>query len=140
MSNEPDLNPRAGQVERTHEVVSVATRTTFGANQMKKLPSTSQGIALGGLAGNNSHGAGVLQAALECDRPPDMISCSSGQIHWVHRYLRHLRHDSVEQRRGLLREDLEEDIGGVSPTKIEPLDAALVSLTGKPSVFRPALA
>lgn len=111
-------------------------------NKQKKLRSKSRGLALGGLAGNNAHGAGVLQAALEEARPPDMISCSSGQIHWVHRYLKYWRElnaGPLEHRRGVLRQDLESDIRGVSPTTVEALDAAIVSITGKPGVFRPAL-
>jgi hypothetical protein len=92
---------------------------------------------LGGLAGNNAHGAGVLQAALECDKPPQMISCSSGQIHWVHRYL---ACREKEQREGVLRKELTDAIADVSPTKMEAVDAAIVSVTGRPNVFRPALA
>ena len=44
-------------------------------------------FALGGLAGNNAHGAGFLHAALERKITPTTISCTSGQIHWVHLYL-----------------------------------------------------
>lgn len=45
-------------------------------------------FALGGLAGNNAHGAGFLQAALEESIEPDMISCTSGQLLWVWHYLK----------------------------------------------------
>jgi len=45
------------------------------------------GLALGGLAGNNAHGAGVLQAFLERGVAPQMISCTSGQIFWVDQFL-----------------------------------------------------
>ena len=44
-------------------------------------------FALGGLAGNNAHGAGFLQAAIDAEIEPGMISFSSGQILWVFRYL-----------------------------------------------------
>ncbi|NTV62179.1 MAG: hypothetical protein HGA65_01410, partial [Oscillochloris sp.] len=47
-------------------------------------------FALGGLAGNNAHGAGFLHAALNHtghDLTPSMISCTSGQIYWVWQYL-----------------------------------------------------
>ena len=46
------------------------------------------GFALGGLAGNNAHGAGFLQAALDTRVTPEMISCTSGQLLWVWYYLR----------------------------------------------------
>lgn len=103
---------------------------------MEKLPSTSRGLALGGLAGNNAHGAGVLQAALECDRPPVMISCTSGQIHWLCRYLGCLKQ---KKREGLLRDLLVEDLAAVSPTGMESVDAAVLSVEGRRDVFRPAL-
>ena len=45
-------------------------------------------FALGGLAGNNAHGAGFLQAALDAGVEPLMISCTSGQIRWAFEYLR----------------------------------------------------
>lgn len=46
------------------------------------------GFALGGLAGNNAHGAGFLAAVLRRKVEPVAISCTSGQIHWVYEYLR----------------------------------------------------
>jgi hypothetical protein len=48
-------------------------------------------FALGGLAGNNAFGAGFLQAALDCQIQPDLISCSSGQIFWSWKYLKALQ-------------------------------------------------
>lgn len=45
-------------------------------------------LALGGLAGNNFHGAGILQAALDKRIDPVIISCTTGQIYWVYQYLR----------------------------------------------------
>lgn len=50
-------------------------------------------FALGGLAGNNAHGAGFLQASLESGVRPDLISCTSGQIYWVYLYLKALRNN-----------------------------------------------
>ncbi len=49
--------------------------------------NNSIAFALGGLSGNNAHGAGFLQAAMEMGTEPAMISFSSGQILWVFRYL-----------------------------------------------------
>ncbi len=45
-------------------------------------------FSLGGLAGNNAHGAGFLHAALERKVEPVMIACTSGQIFWVYHYLK----------------------------------------------------
>lgn len=45
-------------------------------------------FALGGLGASNFHGLGVLQAALDRNLVPDMISCTSGQIHAVWKYLK----------------------------------------------------
>lgn len=58
--------------------------------------NTEQNIAfaLGGLAGNNYFGAGFLQAALDVGIEPDIISCTSGQIYYVRRYLEALQEDN----------------------------------------------
>lgn len=96
------------------------------------------GVALGGLAGNNAHGAGVLQAALDCGLRPDLVSCTSGQIHWLHRYLQ-ARGGAPGEVSGVLEQQLEADIQELSPTGLEALDTALVALSGKSDVFRPAL-
>jgi hypothetical protein len=44
-------------------------------------------IALGGLAGNNAHGAGVIEALYRHGMKPKLITCTSGQIRYVHAYL-----------------------------------------------------
>jgi hypothetical protein len=103
----------------------------------KEREVVSTGLALGGLAGNNAHGAGVLQATLDYDVEPELISCTSGQIHWVDRYLK--ARNAEGPRRKALRRALKEDIDSLSPTKIEAIDATWAALTGKPHVFRPAL-
>jgi hypothetical protein len=102
----------------------------------KEREVVSTGLALGGLAGNNAHGAGVLQATLDYDVEPELISCTSGQIHWVARYLK--ARNAEGPRRKTLRRALKEDIDSLSPTKIEAIDATWAALTGKPHVFRPA--
>ncbi len=92
-------------------------------------------FALGGLAGNNAHGAGFLQAAMETGIEPRMISCSSGQVLWVYRYL-------LEKERKAhapdMRKLLEEDIGKMVTTKSYDVDTALLFLFGKADVYRPA--
>ncbi len=94
------------------------------------------GLALGGLAGNNAVGAGVLQAVLDCNLDVQMISCTSGQIHWVDRFL---KARGEAKPRDELRRRLQADIHALKPTGIETLDVAIVGLFGKKDVFRPAL-
>lgn len=91
------------------------------------------GFALGGLAGNNAHGAGFLQAALEAGTVPQMISCTSGQILWASRYLTALRGGSATLRQQFLA-----DLEAVQRTGEPNTDLALLGLFGKEGVFRPA--
>jgi hypothetical protein len=96
-------------------------------------------FAMGGLAGNNAHGAGFLQAALDRRVEPTMISCTSGQILWVGRYLRarrRAREGAIET--DLLKKALQEDIRGVNPHGNATLAALRLLVFGKPGVFRPA--
>ncbi len=49
-------------------------------------------FALGGLGGFNAHSAGFIQASLDKEArgeapAPALITCSSGAIWWVYRYL-----------------------------------------------------
>lgn len=108
-----------------------------GTSESRRRERAEVGLALGGLAGNNAYGAGVLQAALDCGLSPDMVSCTSGQIHWVHRFLEARKEGNP---RGELRRQLEADIRALHPTGVEMLDTALLGLFGKKEVFRPALA
>jgi hypothetical protein len=57
---------------------------------MKLYPNVA--FAVGGLAGNNAHGAGFLQGALDKGVKPAIISCTSGQILWVSKFLEHMDH------------------------------------------------
>jgi hypothetical protein len=90
-------------------------------------------FALGGLAGNNAHGAGFLEAALKINVEPTMISFTSGQILWVSRYLA-CRKPGALGLRAWLAKDIEE----LRPFHSPDLDLAKLSLCGKPGVFRPA--
>jgi hypothetical protein len=92
-------------------------------------------FALGGLAGNNAHGAGFLQAALEAEIDSDMISCTSGQIYWVWRYLR--QRDGHETE-GDLKTILAQEIAGAQRFHIKDLDLTALALLGKQDVFKPA--
>jgi hypothetical protein len=57
-----------------------------GAIPKKTLRSKSA-IALGGLAGNNAHGAGFLEALRRSGKMPQMVTCTSGQILHVAKWL-----------------------------------------------------
>ena len=73
------------------------------------------GFALGGLAGNNAHGAGFLQAALDTRVTPEMISCTSGQLLWVWHYLRLLNNDNTVSGDGTLERRFQDELDKLSP-------------------------
>jgi hypothetical protein len=88
---------------------------------------------MGGLAGNSTHGAGFLEAALEQGAMPLMISCTSGQILWVYRFL------CCRKTQGPnLGTMLQEDIAKVAAFHNPDLDLASLTLFGKPGFYRPA--
>lgn len=76
------------------------------------------GFALGGLAGNNAHGAGFLQAALDTGVTPEMISCTSGQLLWVWYYLRLLDKDDTVSDDGTLQARFRDELDKLSPTSL----------------------
>jgi hypothetical protein len=87
-------------------------------------------FALGGLAGNNAHGAGFLYRATQHGLEPRMISCTSGQIAWVYHYLQ-ARASGAD-----LRAIFERDIAELHRLHNINLDYARLAVTGKPGVFR----
>jgi len=91
-------------------------------------------FALGGLAGNNAHGAGFLYGAMHHGLQPRMISCTSGQIAWVYHYLK------ARETGADLRELFERDIAELHQCHNLNLDYARLALAGKSGVFRPAYA
>ncbi len=93
------------------------------------------GFALGGLAGNNAHGAGFLQAALDVRARPDFITCTTGQILWVQRYLEALRKKPPGDA---LKNKLQEDIDEIEHFHQRDLDFFTLALSGKPGIFRAA--
>ena len=105
-----------------------------GTNDRK--PSVEVAFALAGLSGNNAFGAGVVQAAYDAGVRPDLISCTSGQLLWVHRYLLACR---TAPRGPLLRQELENDIKEYNPTGVEVFDSLWFGIMGKPGEFRPTL-
>ena len=92
------------------------------------------GFALGGLAGNNAHGAGLLQAAIDCDIHPHMVTCTSGQIYWLFHYLKHLQSGSAAA--GDLEHRLREEIKKAAPSGNVNIDLALLAFRGRKGVFR----
>lgn len=98
---------------------------------MKKAPG-SIAFALGGLAGNNAHGAGFLQAAIDMNVQPDLVSCTSGQIYWVYKYLK--EREGKKDLRSILSTDIDES----TPFKNNTLDLMAMAFFGKGDVFKPA--
>lgn len=99
---------------------------------MEKQMNSKVAFALGGLAGNNSHGAGFLYAALHEIVEPIMISCTSGQIRWVYQYLL-ANNDSKK-----FLTAFEEELSQSRKTGEANTDLALLSMFGLEKVFRPA--
>ncbi len=95
-------------------------------------------FALGGLAGNNAHGAGFLQAALEENVEPAMISCTSGQIFWTHKYLVAKEGREKHKEEIHLRTVLAEKIREMHPFVNPDLNTLWLWLQGIPGVCRPS--
>ena len=100
---------------------------------MTDLLEPSVAFALGGLAGNNAHGAGFLHAALKAGVRPRMISCTSGQTRNVYHYLKILGGEP-----GDLRQLFKDEVDAMSVCGIKVADMIRLGFTGLPGVFRPA--
>lgn len=90
-------------------------------------------FALGGLAGNNGHGAGFLQAALETGVRPEMISCTSGQLLWVWHYLQLLDSGGGSAKTDSLQVRFADKLNELGPSRLM-LEACLPGLV-PPSAF-----
>ena len=101
-------------------------------------------FALGGLGGFNAHGAGFLKAALEEKVSPQLISCTSGQIYFVWRYL--LERDGIDDplSKTAAKVDLRKDIEQAAksskfwPKPLSWLDSITMAAVGDPGIFEPA--
>lgn len=113
-----DVTAALGAEHRTSEIENVVRGHIIG-------------FALGGLAGNNAHGAGFLQAAIDAGVQPKIISCTSGQILWVYRYLK-----ADKGKHDVLLSQLREDIETTAPFRSKDLDLVHMALVGKPGVMR----
>ncbi len=87
-------------------------------------------FALGGLGGSNAHGVGFLEAARSRQVTPQLISCTSGMIYWVYRYL---------QGADLEAELRRHTESNHFPPSTNWLNWSEVMLTGMPSIFRNAV-
>lgn len=88
-------------------------------------------FGLGGLGGANAHGAGFLAAANDLGIRPGMISCTSGMIEWVARYLRGDNLFTVMEEVVHKEEDL--------PPPFDAYNTLTAMMFGLPGVFRPAI-
>jgi hypothetical protein len=81
-----DSGPAADSKQHPEDAAAFAPVPKAG-----KLPEpslrTRSAIALGGLAGNNAHGAGFLEALRRSGKKPQMVTCTSGQILHVAKWL-----------------------------------------------------
>ena len=89
------------------------------------------GFALGGLGGFNAYGVGFLQAARRLAVTPDIITCTSGMIAWLAKWL---EDDDLEQ---LILEKCEQDTR--FPPSLGFLNMLSVALFGSSGISRAAL-
>lgn len=92
-------------------------------------------FAVGGLGGNNCHGAGFLQAALDTGVKPRLISFTSGQVLWVFRYLAAM---ATVPSGDILRQRLAKDIEAIESFHQPDFDLLFLGLFGKRGAIRPA--
>lgn len=95
-------------------------------------------FAVGGLGGNNAFGAGFLQAALDNDVKPAMITCTSGQILWVSKYVQATKQNAPAPPRDYLRKELEKFIESTEPYHQRDFDICYMGLHGKEGMMRTA--
>ncbi len=86
-------------------------------------------FALGGIGGSNAHGIGFLQAARERGLMPDMLSCTSGMIHWAWRWL-----EGADLRREVRLAAEAAPFRG----SLTPLNWMILATRGLEGVFEPA--
>ncbi|MEH6625997.1 MAG: hypothetical protein V7739_06120 [Motiliproteus sp.] len=100
-------------------------------------------FALGGLGGFNAHGVGFLQASLDSNVEPEIISCTSGQIYWSWRYLlqKNNEADPFSGEAVDMRTELDQEIAksNIFPEPLQWLDASAMAMRGDPGIFSPAI-
>ncbi len=89
------------------------------------------GFALGGLGGFNAFGCGFLQAARQLQVTPDIITCTSGMIAWLAKWL------DGEDLESLILEQYQEDTR--FPPSLDWLNTlSMVAWFGSHGIMRPA--
>ncbi|MGZ3625756.1 MAG: hypothetical protein ACXVDN_22050 [Ktedonobacteraceae bacterium] len=89
------------------------------------------GFALGGLGGFNAFGCGFLQAARQLPVTPDIITCTSGMIGWLAKWL------DGEDLEHLILEQYQKDTR--FPPSLDWLNSlSMVTLFGSSGLMRPA--
>src|SRR5579859_2280328 len=81
-----DTGPAADSKQHPEDGAAFKDLPPAGTIPAQSLRSRSA-IALGGLAGNNAHGAGFLEALRRSGKMPQMVTCTSGQILHVAKWL-----------------------------------------------------
>jgi hypothetical protein len=112
-----------------------AMATQENTEQVQANTPIKVAFAVGGLGGNNAHGAGFLQAALDMNIKPEMISFTSGQVLWIYRYLAAL-HASPQP--DALQAQLADDIEKLEPFHQPDIDVITLGLFGKSEAIRTA--
>ncbi len=106
------------------------------AKSITEIPPVA--FAVGGLGGNNAFGAGFLQSALDNDIKPAMITCTSGQIWWVSKYVQVAQREVSGPPRDCLRKELEKFVESTEPYHQRDLDMCYMGLHGKKGMMRTA--
>lgn len=106
------------------------------AKSITEIPPVA--FAVGGLGGNNAFGAGFLQAALDNDIEPAMITCTSGQIWWVSKYVQVAKREATVPPSDYLRKEMEKFIESTEPYHQRDLDMLYMNLHGKQGMMRTA--
>ncbi len=96
--------------------------------------SKNVAFALGGLAGNLAHGAGFLQGAIDKKIKPEILSCSSGLIFWVYKYLLYLDNGGET-----LEKIFKEQMKDLEPTGNVNINYNVLLMRGVEHFFRPAV-
>ena len=108
-------------------------------SRISRINKRQDGIAfsLTGLGGSNAFGAGFLQAALDWNVEPRIVTCTSGMIYWTWRYLEASRAPAAT-RAGWLRREIEEAIGQAEPfpKAVDFVNNLSLMTAGVPGIFR----
>jgi hypothetical protein len=108
------------------------TSNTSGESPAVTKPAQAEvGFALGGLGGFNAYGVGFLQAARQLEVMPDIITCTSGMIAWVAKWL------DGEDLEPLILEKCQEDTR--FPPSLGWLNMLRIAWLGSPGISRSAL-